>query len=309
MLTLSVPKGGVTEIVYLRDGRTLLTGDAAGRVFAWDLPSQRPTLLFEIRGSPFSKSVQALCSSTDGRVAAAVSVNGCRLWDQVSGTTRLVNRRPFIRSPAAMAPDGQFLLALGHGLEERSWQQRIWRWDLVGEPQPREWASSSAISLAISADGRLAAYTTVAFDPALRHWMTHAYVRDLVSDQTIATLNDQTEGHTCVFSPDGRWFATGGSFSARLWDTATWRRRAKITHGKAQGRVHVRRIVFHPSGSLVATSGEAPIVTFWDTATGQELSRFDWGIGQVQSLAFSPDGLTCAAGGSNRKLVIWDVEL
>jgi hypothetical protein len=49
-------------------------------------------------------------------------------------------------------------------------------------------------------------------------------------------------------------------------------------------------------------------VTFWDAATGKERARFDWQLGRVLSLAFSPDGLTRAAGGGNRKFVVWGVE-
>ncbi len=35
---------------------------------------------------------------------------------------------------------------------------------------------------------------------------------------------------------------------------------------------------------------------------------FDWKIGKVRSLAFAPDGMTCAAGGSTGRVVLWDVE-
>jgi WD40 repeat protein len=49
-------------------------------------------------------------------------------------------------------------------------------------------------------------------------------------------------------------------------------------------------------------------VALWDTETGQNLGSWDWQIGTVNGVAFAPDGLTAAAAGSKRKLVVWDLE-
>lgn len=44
-------------------------------------------------------------------------------------------------------------------------------------------------------------------------------------------------------------------------------------------------------------------------APGLRRQRYNWGIGsKVVSLAFALDGMTAAAGGSNRKFVVWDLE-
>jgi WD40 repeat protein len=303
MLTLSVPKGGVTELAYLPDGRTLLTGDAAGRVFAWDLPSQRPELLLEIRGAALDKAIQTLGCSADGRWIAAASWNGFRIWDRVNATARaLVSPGVRARWPAALTPDGRGLLACGYAPGSR-----VYYWDLLGKEGPKLWSDGYAESLALSADGRTAATTRYLYGSPSHRWLIQIW--DLPSGRVVTELSDDIETSLVAFSPNGSWLAAAGSTSVRLRDTATWQRRVKITHGRAQGRVYVRRVAFHPSGSLLATAGDAPFVTFWDTATGKERARFDWGMGRVLSLAFSPDGLTCAAGGSNRKFIVWDVEL
>jgi WD40 repeat protein len=56
------------------------------------------------------------------------------------------------------------------------------------------------------------------------------------------------------------------------------------------------------------TAGSDGMVRFWDPVSGRELRSLSWGIGKVYAAAFSPDGLTCAAGGEKGQVVIWDVD-
>ncbi len=46
----------------------------------------------------------------------------------------------------------------------------------------------------------------------------------------------------------------------------------------------------------------------FDAGTGAILKELRWGKKPLYSVAFAPDGLTCAAGSSNGRVVIWDVE-
>jgi WD40 repeat protein len=71
-------------------------------------------------------------------------------------------------------------------------------------------------------------------------------------------------------------------------------------------------LAIHPSGKIlaVATDGGLArrVIRFLDATTGAELTRFNWNASRIRCLAFSPDGLTCAAGYSDRRLVVWDVD-
>jgi WD40 repeat protein len=70
----------------------------------------------------------------------------------------------------------------------------------------------------------------------------------------------------------------------------------------------VRGMGFTRDGQSVITAGSDGSVRLWDANTGAERRSFDWGIGKLYAAAFSPDGLTCAAGSENGQVVVWDVD-
>jgi WD40 repeat protein len=59
---------------------------------------------------------------------------------------------------------------------------------------------------------------------------------------------------------------------------------------------------------LAATSNDAT-VKLYDAATWKMVRAFDWDVGRLRSIAFSPDGMLPAAGGDKGKIVVWDVDL
>jgi WD40 repeat protein len=48
-------------------------------------------------------------------------------------------------------------------------------------------------------------------------------------------------------------------------------------------------------------------VRFFDLASGRQSAAFGWDLGRMNVLAFAPDGMTIAAGGSSPDVVVWDV--
>jgi len=68
-------------------------------------------------------------------------------------------------------------------------------------------------------------------------------------------------------------------------------------------------LAFHPSGRYLAATSNDATVKLYDTSSWQMAHAFDWGVGRLRSVAFSPDGTLAAAGGDNGKVVVWDFDL
>jgi WD40 repeat protein len=71
---------------------------------------------------------------------------------------------------------------------------------------------------------------------------------------------------------------------------------------------HFTGLAFHPSGRYLAATSNDGTVKFYDTTTWKMVQAFNWEVGRLRSLAFSPDGMLAAAGGDKGKIVVWDVD-
>lgn len=114
-----------------------------------------------------------------------------------------------------------------------------------------------------------------------------------------------------VFSPTGRFLATGGDDGVvRVWDVSSGRLWRMLV-----GPVNVLSLAFSPDERLLAAGFEDGIVRWWELSTGAERPSLAWSepkeeqaqlTERVLSLAFSPDGQLLAAGGDAGKIQLWD---
>ncbi|MBY0459610.1 MAG: hypothetical protein K2V38_20010 [Gemmataceae bacterium] len=66
-------------------------------------------------------------------------------------------------------------------------------------------------------------------------------------------------------------------------------------------------LAYSTTGRLACCDADGRVY-LWDVETGEPLGAYDF-IRGARVVAFAPDGLTCAAGGDNGQVVVWDVDV
>jgi WD40 repeat protein len=110
-----------------------------------------------------------------------------------------------------------------------------------------------------------------------------------------------------VVSPDRRLLA--GRRGAWVAVLPTDDLGAEPTRLRNDNRKEFTGLAFHPSGRYLAAASNDATVKLYDTATWAVAEVYNWDIGRLRSVAFSPDGMLAAAGGDKGKIVVWDVDL
>jgi hypothetical protein len=82
----------------------------------------------------------------------------------------------------------------------------------------------------------------------------------------------------------------------------------KFNHESLPKRPFVFDLAFHPSAAFLAVANGDESVRWHESRTGAERATFEWQIGSITAVAFSPDGSLCAAGGKDGEVAVWDVD-
>lgn len=127
-------------------------------------------------------------------------------------------------------------------------------------------------------------------------------------ENTVKTLTDHTgEVNSVAFSPDGTLLVSSSEDNTiKMWDVSEWQSIETSEPITVQMPFPVHKVVFHPDGKLLATSGRhaklLDVVNQTDIAT---LLHDQW----VWTVAFSRDGKYLATDdGIETTVKVWDIQ-
>lgn len=275
---LEADRLGATAVAFSPDGALLVTG-GAGSALLWETKTGRLLRRF---GEP-GEFLRWAAFSPDGKtVYTAGDDASIKAWDAKTGKLRAALRAEGARrlTSAALSPDGKRLAAADG-------TQALYVWDaLTGAPEKAPSGGSEWKTVAFLSGRRLAS--------GGEEW---AAVWDLRSGLEI--LRVRAAAKTLAASPDGRWLATSGGNTARLWRAADGSGgRALIGHTDA-----LTSAVFSRDGERLLTGSADGTAAAWSVASGARRVRL--GAERLEPLwaAAARAGLLTVDAGSAR---LWD---
>jgi RNA polymerase sigma factor (sigma-70 family) len=306
-------EGRVNAVTFTADSGTVVAAGEDQTIRLWDRATGK-----EVRSlSGHQGAVTGLALSPDGKTLASASRDQTiLLWDMPGGKEvgRCLGHKGEVWS-IVFAPDGKTMFSGG---EDRT----VRLWDVRAEKEIRQFqgAKGGISSLALSPDGKIVAAASsetgkgAGLDLAIHLWEveTGKEIRQLAGEGIVTSV---------AFSPDGKALAAGSTEpdaagaptpTVRLWDPATGEERKRWA---LQG-TGIRCLAFAPDGKALAVVVQSTLkadlapnftVRLLNADTGEEVRRLGKFFFIVSCAAFSPDGATLAAGGSNKVVSLWGV--
>lgn len=298
--------GAVQSVAFSPDGRRLVSGGADGAVRVWETGTGR--LLQVMKGH----TLEITAVDLTGR-KLAVSGSGdstVRVWDTDHGKPiRELHHRDAVTC-VAFSPDGRYSFSGG---EDKMLCR--WNFDRNKIETRYEGHTAAVTSLAVSRNGGL--LISLGNDATLRIWDVPRG-RELKRIDLGASYDDPFSQKVTI-SPDGKYALTCSLVArADLWDL----NRGVHVREFAGPMVNAFGVAFTPDGRRVLASsgsdylkpeerpgGNDNFIWIWDLASGALQARLEGHLGNVNSIAVSPDGKWIASASRDTSVRLWQPNL
>jgi WD40 repeat protein len=297
MILLEGRKQDVDALVFSPDGKLLAVGGSASHVQLWDLETRTARRVLGPKGEH-----RAVAFLPGGGIMTATSENAIRFEALTPSGLPRREVTPGGTYPggstyihAVLAPAGDSLVVCG----QRLYTPLLTCFDL--EDMTNRWTRTGRdvgeqpFRLCPCPDGRLAVATS------------H---RTYLIDPGTGSKVEEMGGHmdfvpAVTVSRDGTLLACAAGMDLALYrlDTA-----ARTASTRVPGRKQFTDVAFHPTGRWLLASSNDQTVRVYDLSL-KEVTTFDWEVGPVRRVAFSPDGMQAAAAGKTGKVALWDFDL
>jgi WD40 repeat protein len=262
------------SVILSRDGKLVATGGQALRL--WNVQTGEEVESFDI-------DVHSLALSPDGTYIAAGcgerSVKTSKWWLDCSYNIRIINLELAL-SPHPNVPNGWGIV--------KELKGEIWHSPFEGHKGPVK-------SIAYSAGGdEIASWSN---DFKLRVW-------DAWSGEVRRTFQTDSQFiKSIAFSPDGTKIAADGELFNNLstpWSTGCFVHLGGSVYSSA----------FSADGRFIASGTGFPAgCQIWDASTPQFIAELIGHCGNVNSVAFFPDGNQIMSASGDGTIRVWDVKL
>ena len=314
LMTFTVPRGAVENVIFSPDDRFVLASGSSGDVFLWNTDDREksPKNLFDKLSLPsniwFSKSVNGLCFSKDGKSFFTGVENGI-IYQWNTASSKLLGRYVYAELPGnanpalgvhtiALSPNEEWLAAAGGA-------SGIVIWNL----KTRDVSAKKEFFV----EGNQYIATSVAFSPNNKSIIAtggnevrlyELGANSEIADYTVIDVGFEGLTYCGTFSPSGHWImATSDDNTVRVWDVANKKVYRKFNH---PDKVH--QAIFSPDERLVLSGCYDGTARLWNLETGEEVGRLEGHTDRIEyGIAFSTKGDLIATGSYDKTVKIWKV--